>query len=265
MSVYKPKASPFYHFDFQVRGTRFCGSTGCSDRRQAEAVERAERETAKALSKCKRDLPRTYVEAAARFWNEVGQHNATADDTRRNLVWLADALGEATLLSDIDGDLVSKIIAKRRGERSKNGAKLVASATVNRTVTEPLKRLLARAKAWGVKLDREPNWRKYLLAEPQERVRELTNEEGDRLDAAMRGDYEPFFAFARATGLRLGECFLGWDQVDWGARQITKAGKGGSGSRYRSRRPFAQCYGRSRRIIRRMYLPMSPRGPAMAG
>ena len=43
MSVYKPKASPFYHFDFQVRGTRFCGSTGCSDRRQAEAVERAEK------------------------------------------------------------------------------------------------------------------------------------------------------------------------------------------------------------------------------
>ena len=60
------------------------------------------------------------------------------------------------MLRDIDGDLVSKIIAKRRGERSKNGGKLVTNATVNRTVTEPLKRLLGRAKTWGIRLDQEP-------------------------------------------------------------------------------------------------------------
>src|SRR5262245_2516244 len=105
MSVYKPKNSPYFHFDFQLRGVRFCGSTGTGDRRQAEAIERAERDTAKVLSKRDRDLPRTYGEAAARFWNEVGQHNATADDTRRNLLWLGDAIGDDTLLSDIDGDL----------------------------------------------------------------------------------------------------------------------------------------------------------------
>jgi hypothetical protein len=98
MSVYKPKGSPYYHFDFQMRGNRFFGSTRCSDRRQAEAVERSEREKAKAVSKCDRDLPHTYGEAAARFWNEVGQHNATADDTRRNLVWLGEAIGEHTPL-----------------------------------------------------------------------------------------------------------------------------------------------------------------------
>ena len=207
MSVYKPKSSPFYHFDFQVRGTRFCGSTGCRDRRQAEAVERAERERAKSLSRRDRDLPRSYGEAAARFWNEVGQHNATADDTRRNLVWLGDAIGEDTLLRDIDGDLVSKIIAKRRGERSKNGGKLVTNATVNRTVTEPLKRLLGRAKAWGVRLDHEPDWRKHLLPEPQERVRELAEEEGDRLDApcamsmspSLPSPARPAFGFASAS------------------------------------------------------------------
>ena len=227
MSVYKPKGSPYYHFDFQMRGHRFCGSTGCGDRRQAEAIESDERQKARSLSKRDRDLPRTYGEAAARFWNEVGQHNATADDTRRNLVWLGNAIGENTLLGDIDGDLVSKIIAKRRGERSKNGGKLVTNATVNRTATEPLKRVLARAKTWGVKLDREPEWKKHILLEPQERVRELVGDEGDRLNAAMRDDYQSFFSFARATGLRLRECFLRWDQVDWGSRQITKAGKGG--------------------------------------
>ena len=37
----------------------------------------------------------------------------------------------------------------------------------------------------------------------------------------------PFFAFARASGLRLRECLLRWREVDWDARQIRKAGKGG--------------------------------------
>jgi hypothetical protein len=94
MSVYKPKGSPYYHFDFQMRGNRFFGSTRCSDRRQAEAVERSEREKAKVVSKSDRDLPHTYGQAAARFWNEVGQHYATADDTRRNLVWLGLCSGQ---------------------------------------------------------------------------------------------------------------------------------------------------------------------------
>jgi integrase len=52
-------------------------------------------------------------------------------------------------------------------------------------------------------------------------------DEGDRLQAATRDDYAPFFAFARASGLRLNECLLRWSEVDFGTRQITKAGKGG--------------------------------------
>ena len=64
--------------------------------------------------------------------------------------------------------------------------------------------------------------------EPQERVRELVGDEGERLEAATRDDYAPFFAFARASGLRLRQCVtLQWSEVDWGARQIRKAGKGG--------------------------------------
>ena len=51
MSVYKRQDSPYYHFDFQLRGHRFHGSTGRTSRREAEAVERAEREKAKALLK----------------------------------------------------------------------------------------------------------------------------------------------------------------------------------------------------------------------
>ena len=49
MSVIKDPRSPFWRFDFQINGHRFFGSTKATTKRQAEAVERAEREMAKAL------------------------------------------------------------------------------------------------------------------------------------------------------------------------------------------------------------------------
>ena len=51
MSVYKKPNSPFYHFDFQLRGHRFHGSTGCTTRKEAEAFEAVERDKAKAQVK----------------------------------------------------------------------------------------------------------------------------------------------------------------------------------------------------------------------
>src|SRR5262249_55961359 len=85
-----------------------------------------------------------------------------------------------------------------------------------------------RAKQlWGVRFNHEPKWKKHWLAEPQERVRELFGDEADRLEAATRDDYAPYFAFVRASGLRRRECLLRWSEVDWNALQIRKTGKGG--------------------------------------
>ena len=58
-------------------------------------------------------------------------------------------------------------------------------------------------------------------------MRELVGDERKRLKGAMREDYLPFFRFAQVTGLRLLECLLRWSEVDWGAGQIRKLGKGG--------------------------------------
>jgi integrase len=61
-----------------------------------------------------------------------------------------------------------------------------------------------------------------------ERVRELHDDEAAALDAAMRGDYGPFFEFVRASGLRQKECVtLRWSEVNFGTRQIVRIGKGG--------------------------------------
>jgi hypothetical protein len=134
-------------------------------------------------------------------------------------------LSESTLRSGHNGRSCRRDVAKRRGEKSKNGGKLVTNATVNRTVTEPLRRLLSRAADWGVRFEHRIEWKRFTLPEPQERVRELASSEADRIDLAMRDDYEPF-SFARATGLRLREWVLTWLRLI-GNPGLIKTGKGG--------------------------------------
>ena len=48
MSVYRSPRSPYWHFDFQVEVIAFYGTTKATTRREAEKVEAAEREKAKA-------------------------------------------------------------------------------------------------------------------------------------------------------------------------------------------------------------------------
>lgn len=204
MSVYKPKGSPFYQFNFQCAGHRFHGTTKCPTRREAEAVERTERGNAKRyvaqISAAATSL--RIDDVAGRYWNEIGQHHAGADNTERQIGFLIAFFGKDKVLTEITGNDVAKLVAWRRGHRARKDGPLISAFTVNDT-TEQLKKLFTRAKAWGVRFDHEPEWRKHWLAEPQERVRELRDDEADRLDHAMREDYAPFFDFARASGLRL--------------------------------------------------------------
>jgi len=227
MSVFRDPRSPFWRYDFQWRGHRFFGSTKAKSKREAEAVERGIREQAKqqvaqaqaAATSLRLD------DVAGRYWNEVGQHHVNDADTWRQIEKLIEFLGKDKIITEITGDDVAKLVAWRRGHRVRKG-RLISPYTVNDT-TEQLKKLFTRAKLWGVRFDQEPAWRKHWLAEPQERVRELQDDEAERLEAATRADYEPFFAFAKASGLRLRECLLRWSEVDWQTRQIRKPGKGG--------------------------------------
>src|SRR3981081_1619643 len=100
------------------------------------------------------------------------------------------------------------IVAWRRGHHIKGRKKapLISNATVNRSVTKVLQRLFTFAKGEGAQFEHEPKWKELLLPEPVERVRELQDGEAAAFDEAMRADYEPFFEFVRASGLRQREC-----------------------------------------------------------
>src|SRR5262249_1649816 len=208
---------------------RFHGSTKQTTRREAEAVERQEREKAKALVKqlaaAKSSL--RLDDVAERYWQEAGQHHAGADHTEHRPALLIQIFGKDKWLTDIHDADVATLVAWRRGHHGNGkGEGFISPHTVNHT-TEQLRKLFTRAKLWGVRFEHEPRWVKHLLPVPAERVRELSEDEADKLDAVMRDDLATFFAFARASGLRLKECFLRWSEVQWDTRQIVKLGKGG--------------------------------------
>jgi len=169
----------------------------------------------------------TLDDAAGRYWHEVGQHHVGARHTERDLARLIQYFGAARPINTITGDDIAKLVAWRRGHRV--DGHLIAAGTVNCTTTKLLRRLFTRAKeVWGIRFDHEPIWRKHVLKEPSERVRELHEDEAERLDAVIRDDYAPLFDFVRATGQRKTECFtLRWSEVNWETRQIKRRGKGG--------------------------------------
>jgi integrase len=224
MSVFRDSRSPYWRFDFQFKGHRFFGSTKATTRREAEAIERVEREKARtqiaAMMAAKTSL--RLDDVAGRYWTDHGQHHACARNTWKRLSLLIEFFGKDKLITDITDDDVRALIAWRRGHRPPHRSALISLATVNLT-TMQLKTLFATL----CPRMREPEWRKLWLPVPQEHPRELMGDEGERLEAATRDDYGPLFAFAMATGMRQSECLLKWTEVRWEARQIRKIGKGG--------------------------------------
>ena len=235
MSVYRDKRSPYYQFDFQLDGRRFHGSTKCTIRKDAEKFEAAELEKAKALVKAmKRSRTSLLIDDVAdRLWNDHAQYDADPKATETNLARLIEYFGKARSLTDIDHNEAKKLVAWRRGHRvsrrkDPKNAPLIANATVNRSTTKVLQRLFTFAKVEGAVFENEPKWDELLLSEPEERVRELQDDEATAFDEVMRADYGPFFDFASSSGMRLKECVtLRWSEVNFGTRQIVRTGKGG--------------------------------------
>jgi integrase len=237
MSVYKPDKSPFYAYDFRRGGKRHTGSTGKTERREAEAELKRLIRLAEAscgpdgrTTRTQRRDQLTVGSAVDRYWEEVCQYGASPDADLKLLDRLATLLGHGTLLAAVSDDVVSRAVAERRKQYRMDNPALgpVSAATVNRTVTELLRRVFTRArKVWRIQLPLEPNWGAHLLAEPKERVRELRYDEEDRLEDVEREDYRPPRLFAQMTGLRRREVVsLSWPQVDFHTGAIRVVGKG---------------------------------------
>jgi hypothetical protein len=231
VSVYKRPDAETYSYDFLLRGHRFSGNTEARNKKDAGAVERQLKAKANADLEAERRTgngPLLLRHAAGRYWQEVGQHHRDRAGTWNALDLLTKHFGPDKRLDEITDADVAGLVAWRRSQTVKGkGKKALAPATVNRSVVEPLRKFIRAKTVWRHSFPREPLWRTHRLKEPVERVRELHASEAEGLDGALRSDFEPWFKFASATGLRLAETLISWDCVNWEARTIATRGKAG--------------------------------------
>lgn len=219
MSVFRRPGSKVYSYDFRWRGHRFSGSTGCTERREAERFEEQIRRQARAQT-IDLSRPMSFSTASTLYWTDAGQHRSRPEEMERYLAWLQVNVGKSTPVSMISDMTVSRLVAIRRAEG-------VSNATVNRTVTQPLRTILNRAKRIWKQTVQDIDWPTHLLKEAQERVREASTDEETALLDAVRPDYRPALRFALMSGCRRAEIVgLRWQDVDFFNRQFTVTGKG---------------------------------------
>lgn len=220
MSVFKRNSSPYYSYDFRLRGIRLSGPTYCQTRSDAERFEAAKKREVRERADAFRNPDLPFSLAAERFYQEVGQFRSAPDNTFRSLAWLGAALGNRTPLRSITNSTVAELVAKRRDEG-------VSPSTVNRSVVEPLRNIMRRAETvWELQVPRI-DWKRHRLKEPQERVREASTAEEEKLLALVPVDYRPAIQFALLTGCRRGEIVgLTWPKVSFEAREFRITGKG---------------------------------------
>lgn len=221
-----------YSYEFRLRGHRFSGNTRKTSEREALKVERQKREEAalemaNAASFQSDDL--TFEVAVTKYWDEVAQHHKNNLTTLWALDWLTASIGRKTKLSKINDRKVAELVAKRRNDLIPNRkvAQKISPATVNRTMTQPLREMLIRAaKVWRVKTN-DINWSQHLLAEKGERVREASIGEENQIMSELERGYDVAVRFAFLSGCRRMEILgLTWANVDFFGKTFTVTGKG---------------------------------------
>lgn len=222
MTVYKPKNSKHYHYDFQFKGVRYHGSTGCQAKRDADRYERDRRTEAALGTKVKPSL--TMNDAMGIFWQDKAKHDR--DGTiEGQLERLSKMLGPDKLLADITQHDMNVYVATRRGMKARHKDTLISAATVNREI-EALRRAVAYlADGYSVP---DIRWTKLKLREPRVRIRELSEAEEGALFAQLPEDIAALAKFAMLSGQRrTALTTLTWSNVDMAnatARVLTKGG-----------------------------------------
>lgn len=242
MSLYRHKRSPFWQFDFQIRGYRFSGSTGFENKREAKTFEDAEKAHAKRLIArivATGSAPLKLKAACDRWWNDHGQHRNDPDLEER-LKWIANQIGPETFLHAITDDMVSKMVEARRLDVRPAGRVVdangkvtrlyrpITARTVNKTTVSLLRRVMNRARDnWNATILRPPKWKKHWLEETKRPIREIMPSEETRLDDVEDQDFTDVRRFAIITGLRRGNVLLKKSQVNFENATFAIISKGG--------------------------------------
>lgn len=217
MSIYKPKNSPYFHYDFRWHGTRFFGSTGCASKRSAEAYQARIRQQA-VLPDKKREV--LTLDGAAGLYAEHAEHQPSWPLTEYVTKELIKGLGANRLLGEISQRDLQAHFARRRNGR--------ANSSVNREITVA-RAIWRKAQAARFDVGDMPAWGKLMLNVAERDPRELSFDEEDRLMPAIREDVAAVADFALKSGWRRNEVItLTWANVHFQTGQATTRIKGGA-------------------------------------
>lgn len=216
MSLHKPKLSPYYHFSFTIKGARFHGSTGCTSKAKALAVERRNRD--EAISGRDKRTPITVNEACGLYQTKV-ERMPSWPTMRYMMQALVKGLGQNRRLSDVMPVDLQRYFSGRSAERS--------SATVNREI-ENARAVWRYAEKSRFDIGEMPDWRSLKLKESRRPPRELGDDEELRLFSNLRADIRDAVDFLLKSGWRRNEVLhLKWSDCDLSKRSATTKIKGG--------------------------------------
>jgi len=241
-NCYARKDSPAWYYEFVLCGQRFRGSTGREDAKGAAAFVEAlktdirKQQTAADLGVT---LPQpTLAEPAAPADDDGKKHITLADafdkyereeghkldgikQMQTQHEWLLN-IGESKLLAEITFTDVKSYYMRRINMVTRRGTKM-SPASVNREMSR-LRRVFNYLADFGYEIPRIA-WSKIMDTQGEvERIRELKQEEWDRLAAVLEvkePDLYPMVEFAILSALReTAIVTLTWDQVDFVNREI---------------------------------------------
>lgn len=221
MSLRKDPRSPYWQYDFQRNKQRFHGSTGCRTKRDAEKFE-SDLKRRVALGDDSRPV-QTIDEACEAYWLDKGQHENNAATTKYQLANLCKLLGERKMIGDVRQADMRSFVAKRRAT--------VSPASINRELAL-MQRVMKHARLAGIDIPQPDTelaikWKDLKLAEPRERVRELSGDEQRKLFEHLDDDLAAVVEFAILSGQRRGAIVgLLWENVDLGAGRARVHTKG---------------------------------------
>ena len=198
------KRGRFYHYDFELNGHRYYGSTKRTSKQKAEDAVAVLR---KRILDGVQGIPRSkgipgFSEFADRFleWAKVNLEKSANKIHRVNVADLKRYF-RGKLLTEIDTGDVEEFKVWRSRQLRKNGKdRPVSPATVNRALTT-LKRIYSYADALGINV-RNPVRHVRFLKESSGRMRVLPIEEIEKYLAASKGDLRDFAILASETGGR---------------------------------------------------------------
>jgi integrase len=203
VSVYRKKGSPYYHFDFQLRGVRYHGSTYTRSKRDAEEFERRERQRAALPTQSR---PPVTVDEACGLYTQKVIGGPSWPTIRYMLQALVSGLGSTRLLAHVSHRDLQAFFNGRRIGRS--------NASINREV-ENARAVWRYADSNRYDVGEMPHWKSMRLKDPSRPPRELAYDEEDRLLPALREDIKNAIDFLLKSGWRRNEVLnLRWSDCD---------------------------------------------------